>query len=62
MHIRAWRLDSPFAFSSCWQDHTNCVIASHPPKQFVDTIFEENGFENIRLTSYHCDVNAIEFI
>ena len=32
------------------------------PKYFIDTLFHEHGHETIRLTSYHCDLNGIEYI
>jgi hypothetical protein len=37
-------------------------IQRPPPKYVIDSIFQEQGHETIRLHPYHCDLNAIEFI
>jgi hypothetical protein len=38
------------------------LIQRPPPKYVIDSTFQEDDHETIRLFAYHCDLNAIEFI
>lgn len=39
------------------------ILRTKPPKKYVvDKLMQEHGQEIVRLPSYHCDLNPIEYI
>ncbi|KAJ8723794.1 hypothetical protein PYW07_007774 [Mythimna separata] len=63
--MQSWLKEKNIAYEECYtKAELYEIIQRHkPPKDYIiDKIFNENGFEVLRLPPYNCDLNPIEYI